>query len=106
MSILKQKPIISTQVINENISVCLRKLKISKEQAFQHGSMLMQFCEVKLLTEQTIRLAFQVSERYQFSYYDSLIVASALENTCQILYSEDLYTNQKIDNQLIIQNPF
>jgi predicted nucleic acid-binding protein len=44
--------------------------------------------------------------RYQFSYWDSLIVASALESGCGVLYSEDLQSQQRIENQLEILNPF
>jgi predicted nucleic acid-binding protein len=47
-----------------------------------------------------------LAERYQYSYFDSLILASALEAGCQILYSEDLQDGQRIENQLMIVNPF
>ncbi|AOC54321.1 MAG: hypothetical protein IM503_05940 [Microcystis sp. M069S2] len=39
-------------------------------------------------------------------FFDSLILASALEAGCQILYSEDLQHGQRIENQLMIINPF
>ena len=39
-------------------------------------------------------------------FIDSLILASALEAGCQILYSEDLQDDQRIENQLMIVNPF
>ena len=42
---------------------------------------------------------------YQFSFYDSLIVAAALEAGCKTLYSEDLQHDQRIEG-LCIQNPF
>ncbi len=38
--------------------------------------------------------------------YDSLIVVSALENNCSILYTEDLQDGQVIENALKIVNPF
>jgi predicted nucleic acid-binding protein len=40
------------------------------------------------------------------SYFDSLILASACETGCQTLYSEDLQDGQRIENQLMIVNPF
>jgi len=43
--------------------------------------------------------------RYRFSFYDSLIVAAALDAGCKTLYSEDLQQGQRIDG-LTIQNPF
>lgn len=39
-------------------------------------------------------------------FYDSLIVASALESECTILYSEDMQPGLVIENQLKIVNPF
>ena len=45
-------------------------------------------------------------ERYKFSFYDSVIAASALHAGCKILYSEDLQDGQVIDKQLRITNPF
>jgi predicted nucleic acid-binding protein len=50
--------------------------------------------------------AFRISERYQFSFWDSLIVAAALEAQCSILYTEDLQDGQIIDGILEIKNPF
>ena len=35
-----------------------------------------------------------------------LIIASALENECEVLYSEDLQHGQVIDDKLRIVNPF
>ncbi len=49
--------------------------------------------------------ALDFKERWQFSFYDSLIIAAALEANCTILYSEDLQHNQKI-NDLTVTNPF
>ncbi len=39
-------------------------------------------------------------------FYDSLIVATALESECTILYSEDMQDGLLIENQLKIVNPF
>jgi len=45
-------------------------------------------------------------EKYKYSYWDSLILASALENSCSILYSEDMQHGQVIEDSLKIINPF
>jgi len=47
---------------------------------------------------QTVKIA----TRYGFSFWDSMIVASALNNHCSVLYSEDLQHNQLIDGRLQI----
>jgi len=45
---------------------------------------------------QTYQLAFNLRLQYSVSFWDSLIVASALENNCTTLYSEDMQHQQKI----------
>jgi predicted nucleic acid-binding protein len=49
--------------------------------------------------------AYKIRDKYDFSYWDSLIVASALERGCETLYSEDMQHNQVIENKLTIKNP-
>ena len=49
--------------------------------------------------------ALRIKERWKFSFYDSLIVAAALEAGCKRLYSEDLQHGQRIEG-LRIENPF
>ena len=44
-------------------------------------------------------------DRYGFSFYDSMIVAGALEAGCVRLYSEDLQHGQRIQS-LTIEDPF
>jgi predicted nucleic acid-binding protein len=46
-----------------------------------------------------------VQARYGFHFYDSLIVAAALEAGCTRLLSEDLQHGQRIDS-LTVENPF
>lgn len=46
-----------------------------------------------------------VQERYGLSFYDSLIVAAALEGGCTRLLSEDMQHGQQIEG-LRIENPF
>jgi len=41
-----------------------------------------------------------------FSFYDSLIIAAALESDCKCLISEDLHHGQSVDKILVIENPF
>ncbi len=49
--------------------------------------------------------AVDVRERYAYSFYDSLIIASALEAGCTRLFSEDMQDGQRIE-RLTIVNPF
>ena len=58
------------------------------------------------VTVDTHELGLDIAERFGFSLYDSMIVSSALQFGCTILYSEDMQHGQEIDGQLVITNPF
>jgi predicted nucleic acid-binding protein len=58
------------------------------------------------ITIETHEAALKIAQKYKYEIYDALIVASALEAGCVILYSEDLQHRQIVDGQLTIQNPF
>jgi predicted nucleic acid-binding protein len=49
--------------------------------------------------------ALRLSDRYRLPWYDSLILAAALEGQCSVLYSEDLQHGQRFEG-LQVQNPF
>ncbi len=50
--------------------------------------------------------AYRIRGKYNVSFWDSLIVASALNNGCTILYSEDMQHGLMIDSKLKVINPF
>jgi len=54
----------------------------------------------------TIVLACSIADIYKYSFYDSCIIAAALDSNCSILYSEDMHHGQIIENKLTIINPF
>jgi predicted nucleic acid-binding protein len=49
--------------------------------------------------------AMRITGRYRLGWYDSLIVAAAIEGQCAVLYSEDLQHDLRIGS-LRIANPF
>jgi predicted nucleic acid-binding protein len=49
--------------------------------------------------------ALHLKQRYQFGWHDSLIVASALEGGCEVLYTEDLQHGMRVGD-LTIVDPF
>lgn len=104
--LLRPDQYISTQVVSENVNVCLKKLKLSKELSFAHGRELLNLFNVITIDSETIRKAFQLSERYQLGFWDSLIIATALLANCEIIYSEDLQNGLLIEDKLKIVNPF
>jgi predicted nucleic acid-binding protein len=49
--------------------------------------------------------ALRIAGKHRLPWYDSIMVASALEGQCDTLYSEDFQNGQKIEG-LRIENPF
>ncbi len=96
----------NTQVINESINVFIRKFKISLNDIQKIIDQTFLYLPVKNIDDKTIQLGLNICSKYAYSYYDSLIIASALQNNCSVLYSEDLQHNQKIEKNLTIINPF
>ena len=99
--------IVSYQVVQEFINVAIRKFTVPmshRDCKLFADNVLSQFWEV-YASRQLVNSALDISERWQYSFYDALIIASALEASCTVLYSEDLQHSQKIYNLQII-NPF
>lgn len=65
---------------------------------------LIPVCTVQSSIALTVK-AFELQERYQYSYYDCLIIAAALEVGCSKLYSED-FQHGHVIGELAIINPF
>jgi predicted nucleic acid-binding protein len=97
--------IINVQVINEFYNVLLRKnIEDNVIQEKIHSQL--EICSASELSLKTVFSAWKLREKYKYSYWDSLILASALENSCSILYSEDMQHGQVIEDSLKIINPF
>jgi predicted nucleic acid-binding protein len=58
-----------------------------------------------LPTLDLFRNAIGLAGRWKYSFYDSLIIASALQSGCEILYSEDLQHGRKVEGVTLV-NPF
>jgi len=104
-ALLVNRPTISTQVANEFINVCTRKLGLTRAAAHENARALMRHCEVIPLDAATVDRAMRLGERYGFSHWDALIIAAATLADCTILFSEDMQNGQVLDG-LTIRNPF
>ncbi len=107
-SILSSDQVImaNTQVINESINVFIKRFKIPLKDIQKIINQTFLYLPVRNVNDVTILLGLKICGKYLYSYYDSLIIASALQNECSVLYSEDLHHNQKIEKSLTIINPF
>lgn len=100
------KMLISTQVLGELYDVLTRKKIFSKPEAQSIISGLADRTLVTDIDTSKVVKAMAINTRYGYSYWDSLILATALQNSCDILYSEDMQHNQLIEDRLRIINPF
>jgi predicted nucleic acid-binding protein len=97
----------SVQVLNELHSNLIKKFKLDDATVFKIiEESILPVTSIKSLNYQTYQHAYKLRANYHISYWDSLIVASALENNCNTLYSEDMQHQQKIENCVTIINPF
>jgi len=97
---------ISTQVLAEFWVTATQKLKTPLERSIAiHQITLFSAFTVQAVDHATVLAALRLQERYQLSYWDSLIIASASFAQCRILYSEDMQDGAVYDG-VTIRNPF
>lgn len=98
---------ISFQIIQECLNTALRKAEVPLDAA--NARELLQGVLVPLWrvmpSEKLYLKCLELQQRYRYGFYDSLIIAAALEAGCIRLLSEDLQHGQSIEG-LRIENPF
>ena len=98
--------IVSVQVLNEFANVAIRKLGMTWVEVHDFLSHFRAVCSVIPNTVEVHERGLLLAERYGFSVYDSMMLASALLGNCTVLYSEDMQNGRRIDGQLTLRNPF
>ncbi|HEU5051615.1 MAG TPA: hypothetical protein VFT78_00815 [Hanamia sp.] len=83
----------TTRVVNESINVFMKRFKIPLIEIQQIVNQIFQYLPLRTIDHSNIQFSMKICSKYFYSIYDSLIIASALENGCSILYSEDLHHN-------------
>jgi len=97
---------LSYQSCNEFYVVTTQRLKpgLSKKEA-RDDIKAFQAWKPLVINQMAIENAWRIQDRYQFSWWDSLILSTAQIQHCQFILSEDLQHEQVIDD-LIVINPF
>ncbi|NJM05807.1 PIN domain-containing protein [Candidatus Gracilibacteria bacterium] len=97
---------ISTQVINEVCTNLLRKENKSEQEL---RDVIDDFYELYTVLEidraQLLHASF-LREKYALSYWDGVIIASAVRSTAPIVYSEDMHDGLVVEQRVRIVNPF
>jgi predicted nucleic acid-binding protein len=101
-----ERPVVSTQVINEVCSNAIRKAAYTHDQVAELIASFDEDCLVVPITLASMTTANELRARYSLSFWDSQIVACALLAGCTVLNSEDMQHGLVIENTLTVQNPF
>ena len=103
----RRNGVVSYQVVQEFLNVALKKFEVplTDEQARLYiGTVFRPLFAVQpslgLFSD-----ALDIRTRHRLPWYNSLIVAAAVEGGCSVLYTEDLSHGMKI-NGVRIENPF
>jgi predicted nucleic acid-binding protein len=97
---------ISTQVVNEVCVNLIKKSKLNQQEIKDIITGFYQAYTVLEFNENILLKAADLRNQYQISFWDSLIVSSALFIRAGILFSEDMQHGLVIENMLEIVNPF
>ena len=98
--------VVRTQVINEVCVNLIRKANMSEESVREVIKSFYRRYDVLVLEKSMLIKASELRQRYAISYWDSLIVASALAANATVLYSEDMQDGLVVDGRLTIKSPF
>jgi predicted nucleic acid-binding protein len=100
------KIVTSFQVINELCVNLLKKTTLKEPDISGIISSFYNRYEVIESGQILLQRATDLRSNFNFSYWDSLIVAAALMSEAKTLYTEDMHNGLVIDKTLTIVNPF
>lgn len=106
-AVATRKGIVSYQVVQEFFNVALRRFAkpMTVAEAEQYLGTVFRPLLVVQSSQALYSEALRLKGKHRLSWYDSLIVASAIEAQCGVLYSEDLQHGQRFAD-LQVANPF
>ncbi len=106
-ALLQRRPVIGVQGLNEFANVARRKLGMDWNELREALAALRTLCPTVLALDVDVHdEGLRVAERYGYSMFDALVVASALHADSDTLWSEDMQHGMMIDGRLRIANPF
>lgn len=98
--------LLSTQILGELYHVLTKKKLRTPHEASAIILETIHHFHITEIDSSKVVQALSLHSKYGYSYWDSLILATALLNRCERIYSEDMQHGQIIEGQLQIINPF
>lgn len=96
--------VVSVQVLMEFYQNAIRKFRMRSEEA---EAILEDFARWRLHCPDhaSMMAAVRLQRRYQLPWYDAMILNSAIESDCSVLWTEDFQDGQRFGD-LVIRNPY
>ena len=91
---------ITFQVINEVSNILIKK-HFSENIVKENIERMYRICTIQDISKEIVFDASELRETYSVSFWDSIIISSAIKSNCNILASEDLQDGLKIKNTVI-----
>ena len=98
--------VISTQIVNEICVNLIKKADFSEGKIQNLIESLYKKYTVFELSQDILLSASKIRANQSFSFWDSVVAASALDCDADYLISEDMQDGFKLENKLTIINPF
>jgi predicted nucleic acid-binding protein len=103
-AILRLRPIVSVQVLNEFANVSRRKLRRDWREIEDALARIKAICPVTPLTVEVHERGIELAAIHGLAIYDAMIVAAARQAGCATLLSEDLQHGRRF-GRLAVVNP-
>jgi predicted nucleic acid-binding protein len=106
-ALIRREPqiVVSTQVINEVAVNLLKKASYAEDDLRKLITSFYSRYRVIEIDHTSLVRASELRERYTLSFWDSLIIASALASDASIVYSEDMQDGLIVEGRVTIINP-
>lgn len=103
--LLKGDAVVSVQILYELIDIS-RADGLDWQRTGEFVDVVSTLARVQPLTLETNRLARRMGEKYGLTFHDGMIVASALEAGCEVIYSAEIPAGLRFEDRLSVVNPF
>ena len=99
--------VVSYQVVQEFFNVAMRRFEspLTAAEADQYLAATFRPLLAVHSSPALFSEALRLGSKFRLAWYDSLIVAAAIEAQCDTLYSEDLQHGQRLES-VTVTNPF
>lgn len=101
------QPYISVQVINEVSYNLVKKFKFTESDIQTLvKSFYRTYTVCPIMDEVLLLEASSIRQRYNISFWDSMLVSTAIQSQCSLFYTEDMRHGLIVNDVLTIVNPF